>query len=278
MAAYHQPLTLKDLLPHGPLGRLGQRAFVLETVDSTNQFLLQHAGEAGDGAVAHAEQQTAGRGRLGRRWEAPRGSSVLLSVLLIEPADTPLVSHGALLAALAACEAVEAATDCSPAVRWPNDLALGNRKLGGVLAESGVLAANEAAAGAPRSANRAVVIGVGINCLQQRPHFKGPLARTATSLECESARPVDRAAVASGVLARLDYWLELCRQQPDGWTQMRSAWRRRCEDVGTRVTLEHDARVFAGTALDIADNADLLVQLDEGGRRHFAAATTTRVW
>lgn len=273
MSAEHQPLMLKDLLPHGPLGRLGQRVFRLETVSSTNQFLLERADDAGDGLIAHAEQQTAGRGRLGRRWNAPRGSSILLSMLLIEPVDTPLLSQGALLAALAACEAIEAATDCTPAVRWPNDLVLGARKLGGVLAESILVPAGKSETG-----RRAVVIGVGINCLQQRGHFSGPLAQTATSLECESAQPVDRGTVAASLLARLDHWLVLCGQQPDGWAQMRAAWRRRCEDVGTRVTLEHDARVFAGTALDVADNGDLVVQLDEGGRRHFAAATTTRAW
>ena len=269
----HRPLTLKDLLPHGPLRRLGRRVFLLETVGSTNQFLLERAAEAEDGSVGHAEQQTSGRGRLGRRWAAPRGSSILLSVLLIEPADTPLLSQGALLAALAACEAIEAATVCTPVVRWPNDLVLGGRKLGGVLAESILLPA-----GKSETSRRAVVIGVGLNCLQQRGHFTGPLAQTATSLECESAQTVDRGIVAASLLERLDHWLVLSGQQPDGWAQMRLAWRRRCEDVGTRVTLEHDARVFTGTALDIADNGDLVVQLDEGSRRHFAAATTTRAW
>lgn len=269
----HRPLTLTDLLPHGPLRRLGQRVSLLKTIGSTNQFLLEQATEAADGTVAHAEQQTSGRGRLGRRWAAPRGSSILLSVLLIEPADTPLLSQGALLAALAACEAIEAATDCTPVVRWPNDLVLGGRKLGGVLAESSLLPAGKA-----ESSQRAVVIGVGINCLQHRGHFTGPLAQTATSLECESTHTVDRGSVAANLLNRLDHWLVLCGEKPDGWAQMRSAWRRRCEDVGTRVTLEHDARTFTGTALDIADNGDLVVQLDEGGRRHFAAATTTRAW
>ncbi len=227
----------------------------------------------GDGAVAFAERQTAGRGRLGRRWESPRGASILLSVLLIEPERSPVLELGALLGAVAACEAIEAATDVVPSVRWPNDIAVGPRKLGGVLAET------FPADGPKLAGARAVglVIGIGINCLQQRGHFRGELAHKATSLEIQSPRSIDRAAIAAALLGRLDAWLASnhpLRQSE----QLRAAWRARCADVGTRVTLEHDGRSFAGTMLDIDDTGDLVLQLDEGGRRCFAAATTTRSW
>ena len=274
MPATHRPLTAADLLPSGALCRLGQRIFMPDTIDSTNGFLLEHATEAGDGAVVCAELQTGGRGRLGRRWEAPRGSSILLSVLLLEPTQSPLLSQAALLASLAAGEAVEATTDCAIAVRWPNDIICRGRKLGGVLAESRTLPGRAERA----AAMRAVVIGIGLNCLQQRGHFKGDLADKATSLECETRLPVDRAHIAASLLARVDRWLDLCARQPAGWAQMRSAWRAHCEDVGTRVTLEHDGRTYTGTALDVSDDGDLIVELDRGGPRHFPAATTTRVW
>lgn len=274
MPATHRPLTRADLLPAGALHRLGERIYMHDAIDSTNAFLLEHATEAGDGAVACAELQTAGRGRLGHRWEAPRGSSVLLSILLLEPEDSPLLSHAALLAALAACEAIDATTDCAVALRWPNDVVCRGRKLGGVLAESCRLPgpAGDVAGG------RALALGIGLNCLQQRGHFKGELADKATSLECETKQPVNRAAVAAGLLARLDDWLDVAARQPAGWAHMRSTWRTHCEDVGARVTLEHDGRTFAGTALDISDDGDLIVELDRGGPQHFPAATTTRIW
>jgi BirA family biotin operon repressor/biotin-[acetyl-CoA-carboxylase] ligase len=264
----HQPLTAADLLASGGLRRLGRGLFVHDVLDSTNQFLLERAGELDDGAVAWAEFQTAGRGRLGRRWEAPRGSSILLSVLVHEPVDSPLLSVGAMLAAVAACEAIEATTACAPGVRWPNDIVRGGRKLGGVLAESCALSG---------AGNRAVVIGVGVNCLQQRAHFQGELARTATSLECECAHPVARRAVAAALLARLDHWFTLCQHEAAGWLRIRAAWQRRCEDVGTRVTLEHDGRTYAGTAVEIAETGALIVALDDGTRRQFAAANTARL-
>jgi BirA family biotin operon repressor/biotin-[acetyl-CoA-carboxylase] ligase len=263
----HRPLTVEDLLPHGPLGRLGRRAFVHDSLDSTNLFLLERAAQLDDGTVASAEFQTAGRGRLGRRWEAPRGSSILLSVLLYEPVDSPLLSLGTMAAAVAACEAIEAATDCAPGVRWPNDLVRAGRKLGGVLAES---------CGLPAASRRAVVIGMGINCLQQRAHFAGALADTATSLECECQHPVSRTAVAAALLERLDHWLMRSRDEPEVWSDIRSAWQRRCEDVGTRVRLEHDGRCYAGTVLEIAATGEMIVALDDGTRRQFDALNTTR--
>ncbi len=297
MHAPRGPLTIDELMPSGPLRRLGQQVFLHETIDSTNAFLLARAATAGDGAVAWAEFQTAGRGRLGRRWEAPRGSAVLLSVLLHEDEGSPALALGPMLAAVAACEAIETATDCSPAVRWPNDIVLNKRKLGGVLAESCPLLENMAAqsrghatgpaqsrghATAQRrdhaTSRRAVVIGVGINCLQQRAHFSEDLVGKATSLETESTQPVNRAAIAAGLLARLDHWLTTATEGPDGWATLRSAWRAHCQDIGTRVTLEHDARAFAGTALDICENGDVIVELDEGGRRQFPATTTIRTW
>lgn len=262
----HRPLTSADLLPAGPLRRLGTRVFTHETIDSTNEYLLEHAAEAGDGAIAWAEFQTAGRGRLGHKWTAPRNSSVLLSILLHEPPTSPLLTLGTLLGAVAVCEAVEAASDCQPTLRWPNDVMAGGRKLGGVLAES-----------CPLGPRRALVIGVGLNCLQQPGHFAGELAIKATSLECSACRPVDRAGLAAALLQSLDGWLVRVAE-PAGAEQLRAAWRGRCADFGSRATLHHDGRPFAGTVLDVTEAGDLIVQLDEGGRRRFVAATTTRAW
>ncbi|MFQ5805370.1 MAG: biotin--[acetyl-CoA-carboxylase] ligase [Phycisphaerae bacterium] len=266
---YH-PLTAKDLFPHGPLRRLGSRVELLSEIDSTNSYLLAHAAEWDDGAVAAAEFQTAGRGRQGRRWLAPRGSSILLSVLLIEPEGSPRIAHAAMLAALAAADAVEAETNCRPGLRWPNDLVVRGKKLGGILAES-----------TPRPGRhppqRAVVIGIGLNCFQQPGHFGGGLAETATSLEIECAQTVDRPALARQLIEHLDALLASDPQQRPTWAWLHEVWAARSDDFGARVTLLKNSRRYTGTVLEIADNGDLVVQLDSGGRRRFESATTTRI-
>src|SRR6476469_4959346 len=125
---------------HGP--RWHVRHF--PEIDSTNRYLLDEArGGAADGLVAVADHQTAGRGRFDRRWEAPPGSSLLVSVLLrpTPPGDGPGDasadgSHRAVMAvALALAEAVEAVAGVTPGLKWPNDLVVGDRKLAGLLAE-----------------------------------------------------------------------------------------------------------------------------------------------
>ncbi|MBL8878608.1 MAG: biotin--[acetyl-CoA-carboxylase] ligase [Phycisphaerales bacterium] len=274
--AAHREFSAADLTRVAPPGQIGRNVLAFSTVHSTNSHLLDNAGDLPHGSVAIAESQTGGRGRLGRTWESPRGASVLLSVLLHVPSDSQLLRHGATVASLAACEAIRAATHCDCRVRWPNDLIIVQRKVGGVLVESRGLSSDESAA---RSAppRRAVVIGVGINCLQHRGHFAGELAEKATSLEIESPHPIDRIRVAQCLLERLDNHIAAC-VSPHYLTGALAAWRSLTNDIGGRVTLRHDNEEFVGTILDIDDAGDLIVQLDIGGRRHFGAATTTRQW
>ena len=131
-------------------------------------------------------------------------------------------------------------------------------------------------AGGPHGSPRAVVLGIGLNCLQQRGHFDGELVGRATSLEIESALPVERAAVGAALLRALDDLLARAAGSARDWAGVVSEWRERCDDFGRRVELQQDGLVHSGTVLDISDEGDLIVQLDEGGRRCFDAETTTR--
>jgi BirA family biotin operon repressor/biotin-[acetyl-CoA-carboxylase] ligase len=274
----HTPLSETNLLPDGPLQRIGRRVVAFSELNSTNSYALAQATDLPDGAVVLSEYQSAGRGRLGHTWQSPRGASILLSVLLKEPAASPLIKRATMLAALATCEAVEAAGFCRPLLRWPNDLLLSGRKVAGVLVESSPL---------PKSTGqmplRAIVLGIGINCLQQRGHFTGELADSATSLEIESPSPVDRAPVARCLLETLDrHVTNLAVEGPNrtdaaGSEGLVAAWKAHCNDLGRRVTLRHDRKTYSGTVLDITDDGDLLIELDRGGRHCFAAATTTRI-
>jgi len=261
-------LTREDLVGGTAFRRLRSDPILLDEVDSTNRYLL--ASDLPDGTIASAEFQTAGRGRRNRRWTAPRGSSLLISVRLHEPTDSPLLWSGGLLAALAACEAIEATTPCAPAVSWPNDVTIGGRKVAGVLVESTPLPA----AGGP--AQRAVVIGVGLNCLQHRGHFDPELAETATSLDLESARAVERGAVGRALLAALDQWICRAGKGPEGLAGAVTAWRERSDDFGRRAQLVENDRTYSGTIVALGERGELVVQLDAGGRRAFEPATTTR--
>jgi len=246
--------------------RVGRVLEYRPSTTSTNDEalgLLERNAE--DGVVVLAEHQSAGRGRFRRSWHSPRGASVLLSVGLRDLTGQ-LASGGlGLITATACVDAIRSICEVRPLIRWPNDLVCHGRKLGGILVEARRSSAREAT----------YVVGIGINCLQQAGHFPPDLASTATSLEIESAHPVNRTSLVTAVIAELDRWLA----PPMAWDPpaVRDAWMARAEPMGQRVYVQHGGRVFSGTMLDLDPQAALIVQLDEGGIRAFNAADTTVV-
>jgi BirA family transcriptional regulator, biotin operon repressor / biotin---[acetyl-CoA-carboxylase] ligase len=160
--------------------RLGETRIRVESCETTQALLDASMAE---GTVAAADVQTAGRGRLGRAWEAPPGAAVLASVLLKPPADRPLPQL-ALVAGVAVADALEELTGLTVQIKWPNDVMLRRTKVAGILAEA---------------RDGAVVLGIGLNVNQtyeQLPERAGSL-RTATGDEW------DRDAILEAVLAAL---------------------------------------------------------------------------
>ena len=247
--------------------RIGRRIEHLTSTSSTNDaaWKMIDAVVEPDGLVVLAEHQSAGRGRFGRRWESPRGAGLLGSVILIDKTRSWSGGELSLLTAIAARDAIMACTDVVPVIKWPNDLLVAGRKLAGILIESRVF----------RESLMAYVLGIGINCLQQRNHLASELAETATSLELESRHPIDRTALAIALLGELDRWLG----GPDAvrGPDLRREWLARAEPLGTRIHLEHAGTVYSGSVIDLDPTAALVVQLDEGGVRAFNAGDTTVV-
>jgi BirA family biotin operon repressor/biotin-[acetyl-CoA-carboxylase] ligase len=167
-------------------GRFGHVYRYMEVAPSTQRLL---AGDEKEGAVAVAEEQTEGRGRLGRSWEAPPGTSVLVSVLLLptmEPARLPELS---LVAGGAVAEAILKVTGIEPIIRFPNDVLIGTRKVAGILAES--------------SEGR-VVLGIGVNANQTREQLPVAARTEPTSLRLELGEPVNRVQLLAAILLQLE--------------------------------------------------------------------------
>jgi BirA family transcriptional regulator, biotin operon repressor / biotin---[acetyl-CoA-carboxylase] ligase len=165
---------------------IGEPRIHVEECESTQLLLLDP--ELPEGAVATADYQTGGRGRLGRRWVAPAGSAVLCSVLL-RPPSSGRIAQLALVGGLAVAEAVEASLGLAAQIKWPNDVLVDRRKVAGVLAE--------ARAGA-------VVLGVGINVNQTRDELPADGVLAAASLRTLSGTEHDLDDVLAVLLARLD--------------------------------------------------------------------------
>jgi BirA family transcriptional regulator, biotin operon repressor / biotin---[acetyl-CoA-carboxylase] ligase len=167
-------------------GRFGIPYLYLERCESTQREL---PADAPEGAVAVAEEQTAGRGRLGRSWLAPARSSVLVSINLRPEVETARLPELSLVAGVAAAEAIAQETGVHPEVRFPNDVLIGGRKVAGILAEA---------------RDGRVVLGIGVNANLTEDELPTDVDTPATSLSIESGAPVDRARLLVSLLEHLE--------------------------------------------------------------------------
>jgi len=228
-------------------------ASFVETTGSTNADLLAQ-GDAGapEWSVLVAGHQTAGRGRRGRTWEEPPGSSLLVSVLLrpaMPPEEAPFAS---LAAGLAVAEAVSVAGAGIPVrCEWPNDVVTEHgRKLAGVLVESRVEGGRL----------QHVVIGAGVNLTQRLDDFPEDARLRPTSLTIEGA-PADAQGLLTEYLRRLAHWYE-----PSGFPPaLLGAFRERCATIGRRVrATTTDGIVVEGEATAIGERGELVVAASAG--------------
>jgi BirA family biotin operon repressor/biotin-[acetyl-CoA-carboxylase] ligase len=230
----------------------GKRIYHFFKIDSTNRVALQlgHADEA-HGTVVVAEEQTAGRGRAGRVWHSERASGIYLTVLLrpqISPTDAPLLT---LLAGLAARDAIAEQTGMTPDLRWPNDLLLNGKKLGGILTEMH----------AEPERVRFVIIGIGLNVNHSRMPDK--LQEIATALRIETGRSHSRLELAVKLLGRLEnYYNEFLKDGPqtilDRFAAVPSF------ACGKRVRIANARETFTGTTAGLAPNGLLRVKREDG--------------
>jgi BirA family biotin operon repressor/biotin-[acetyl-CoA-carboxylase] ligase len=223
-----------------------------DQIDSTNTYVRDQArGGAPEGLVAVADHQTAGRGRLGRRWESPPGANLLTSILLrpdIDPADLHLCTTVVALAAMDACRVV---AGIETVLKWPNDLLVDGAKVAGILAEAEF-------AGADLSA---VVVGIGINV-----GWPGPPEAGGTSLEAATGSPVDRRALLHALLAALGE-RRAGLEAATGRRALAEEGRRRCATLGQQVRVTLGGEEINGRAVAVDDAGQLVVETPTGSRR-----------
>jgi len=209
--------------------RIGVKIAVWNRVASTNDLAARAStSRANDGLAIFAEEQTAGRGRRGRSWSAPRGSSILMSVLIF---PTGALDDPPWLTALGAVAVAEVTSDflgVDARIKWPNDVRVDRRKIAGILVERG--------AGA--------VIGIGLNVNTATGDFPPEIAETATSFRSLADTRFDRSEVARALLRRLDYWYG--RGGSEGPDSLDAPVRERSEHLGRLVEVETHLGLVVG--------------------------------
>lgn len=218
------------------------------TIDSTNRLAAELArGGAAEGTTVVAEQQTAGRGRLGRTWVSPASVNLYASIVLkprIPPLEVPRLT---LVAGLAVAEAIRDSGPFDPRIKWPNDVLLDGRKVAGILTEL------EAEADRVRF----VIVGIGVNLNAMKGDFPPELRTKATSLALASGAPVDRAAFAGRLLTRLE--AAYAAFLDGGFAALRHRYEELHGLVGLAVTID-GTPPLAGTVRGVDDGGALLVE------------------
>lgn len=243
---------------------VGSHIECLRTATSTSdQARLYAQAGAPEGTVIIAEEQTAGRGRRGREWRSIPGQALTLSVLLRPLMPPSLCQHLSLLAALGCCRAIQGLTGLEARPKWPNDVIVNQRKVGGVLVE--MLAEAERI--------EAAIVGIGINVKGTAADLGDDLAGTASTLEEQAGAPVSRLELACGVLGELDeLYCAYCEQGPEPLLEM---WRASDLCLGQWVRVTTEDRTIEGRAEGITPEGCLLVVDSRGESLSLLAGDVT---
>jgi BirA family biotin operon repressor/biotin-[acetyl-CoA-carboxylase] ligase len=237
---------------------VGQHLYLFGEVDSTNTVLCQLARSgATEGTVVLAETQRRGRGRLGQEWFSPAGVNLYASVLFRQPLLPRQAGLFSFIAGLALADAIRE-LGLHPAIKWPNDVLVNTRKVGGSLVECAIR----------DETVEFLVLGIGANLNVRAESLEsalGDAAASATSLSEALGHEVDRNAFAAAYLNRLEEWALAYKKAGAG--PVLEAWRARDILTGRRVAVRGTGAGYEARVLGVNDEGQLVVQDSLGARR-----------
>ncbi|HLK85869.1 MAG TPA: biotin--[acetyl-CoA-carboxylase] ligase [Candidatus Binataceae bacterium] len=233
-------------------GTIGWRVHYFDELDTTQRVAAELAAQGAlHGEVVIADRQSAGRGRMGRRWHSPPGVNFYGTFILrpeMPVADAALLG---LVAGVAVAETMELVAPRMVALKWPNDLWLNRRKAGGMIAE---------AVTDSRQRLACVLLGIGLNLNLAPEHIPPELRDRATSVMAATGRPCERSELASELFSRLES--RYIETMTSGFAAVRPAWERYSALTDRRVTVVDGASRVAGTVRGIDPDGALVLEAD----------------
>ncbi len=238
---------------------IGRQIFIYDTVSSTNTVALKLAENTSEGTVVLADFQEKGRGRLGRNWVSPPGVNLSMSVILkpeVEPKDITLIT---IMSAVACADALRRTTGLKIAIKWPNDLIIHGRKLGGILTEirtgsTGTLFA---------------VVGIGINLNTDLHEFPQDIRDIATSIKNETGKMFSREEITAEILNEMDRWYIVLKQMDR--KRLLGKWKELSSTLGKQVMVSTVNETLTGLAEAIDDEGMLILRLFSGQTKRISS-------
>lgn len=250
-------LSSSELEPFLHTDFIGRNIIYLDSTASTNTYAKKAAEEPfHGGTVIIAEEQTAGRGRLGRHWISTKGKGIWMSIMLkpdILPVDAPKLT---IAAALAVAKAIKSCCRLEARIKWPNDIVAGGKKLCGILTEMS----------AEADEIKYVIIGIGINANMEIKDFGPEVSSIATAIRIENGRAVSRKALAASVLNEFE---EIYRDFiKDGSIKLLlDEYKIKSAVLGKNIRVISKKEEIIGLAVDISEEGHLVVRLADGSHR-----------
>ena len=245
-----------NLKQHLNTNYIGQEIRYLESVSSTNDYLKKIAKDIdSEGLIVIANEQTKGKGRLGRTWITTKDDSIAISILLKPNVNIERASLITMIAGVSVVEGIQNSTDITPSIKWPNDIYIDNKKLGGILAESSF----------NNGTLEHIVLGIGININQT--NFDKRLESSATSLKKVCGKELDKEVIIANILNVFEKYYNLFKSN-DLMAFMDKLKHNSCV-LGKNVAIINNNETYIGKAINITDSGSILIKLNNGEIREF---------
>jgi len=247
-------LTYEEIKEYLNTEFIGRKIYYFDTLESTNNYAKEIAIEEAEGTTIVAEEQTKGKGRLGRTWLSPKGKGIYFSVIL-KPKFSPMeVAKITLLGAAAVNRALDD-LGIKSSIKWPNDIVIGGRKVCGILTEMS----------SELSMINYVVMGIGINANFDQADIPLELQDKATSLKLKNGKNINRRELLAAILNHLeDLYLKFNIDKD--LSEAIKACRDKSAVIGKDIKIIYGKEVRRAKAINIDDQGQLIVQMEDGSR------------
>jgi BirA family biotin operon repressor/biotin-[acetyl-CoA-carboxylase] ligase len=256
------PLNLEAIRSALRTSFVARNMVYFPSIGSTNDVAQELAGQgAPEGTLVIADEQTAGRGRLGRRWLSPANHNLLMSLIFYPSLAASQAQRLTMICSLAAADAIRAVAGLEAGIKWPNDLLLAEKKICGILTELGL------------AQDRLVyaVVGIGLNVNLRAAQMPEELRPNSTSLVEERGEAVNREELLCALLHEIETRYERMRR---GEVPVRE-WAGRLITLGKLVQVSDDAESITAWAEDVDEDGALLIRLCDGRQRRVLAGDVT---
>lgn len=245
-------------------GHIGREIFFFECISSTNTAAMELASNgAAEGTVIMADAQTTGKGRLGRTWLSPAGQNLYISIILkplIAPRDATMLT---LMSAVACTSVIKNITSVPVSIKWPNDIMVSQRKLGGILTEI------------KADIDRILyaVVGIGININLEIDALPDNIRPIATSIKHETGSVQPRTPFVIEILKEMERWYNILLTA--GKAPVIHEWLKLSSTIGRTVKVTAGNNIFKGLAESIDDDGMLMLRMTDNSLQRISAGDVT---